>query len=246
MDDSSVTVSTDESGNSYMLIEDPKSWDEARLSCQNAGGQLADITTEEQNVAVAAVMQSAGVMNAWICNEVVRGSGYSNWGTDVDLNAYGAGESKYYSRHECVDTALHECNDQDEECTEYLEDEHWTWPLGGCCDRCPAGYQIRYDVHESSDLANNRYTGPMCGRLQRSHSPSNAGDGSVWENDWAEDRCGSRYAYVCDMSPRESDATTHCYVNPRDAREASSGRAHVNIVVLLLGAILSAFSGAYA
>ena len=37
--------------------------------------------------------QMAGVMNAWICNEVKGGAGYADWGSDVDLNAYGSGLS---------------------------------------------------------------------------------------------------------------------------------------------------------
>eukprot|EP01050_Picozoa_sp_SAG11_P028338 SAG11_NODE_7536_length_1133_cov_1.427466_2_plen_65_part_01 len=61
-----ATVNEDESGNRYMLVESQVNWLGARDACQNAGGQLAEITSAEENAAVLEIMEMSGVMNAWV------------------------------------------------------------------------------------------------------------------------------------------------------------------------------------
>merc|ERR1711865_942872 len=150
-----------------MLIETPGTWLEARAACQSAGGELADIANPLKEATVVEVMQQAGVMNAWLCNEVKGGVAptWSNWGADVDLDQFGAGQSKYYVHHACSDTTTHDCDDRDEQCTDNLDDDHYvefTFPLGGCCDSCPAGYKERYDIHHRYDIHNALYDGTWC------------------------------------------------------------------------------------
>lgn len=98
---SGETASGEPKVNTYLLVEDDCTWEEAYEYCAEFGGHLVTITSEEEYAAVCEVIEGCGLTYLWIgatCeedgtwSEWITGEawGYENWypgeptGTDAD------------------------------------------------------------------------------------------------------------------------------------------------------------------
>ena len=132
-EDEAQTTQADAAGDSYMMVETPLSWTEARDACQSSGGQLVNIRSAAEEATIKDLMAGSGITQAWLCNEVIqaptRGQ-YENWGSDVQLST----TSSYYEPVDKIDCGIGEA-----------------WCCGGTCNDCQPAARQSCDCKDDED-----------------------------------------------------------------------------------------------
>ncbi|MCC8013827.1 MAG: hypothetical protein LIO87_01405 [Eubacterium sp.] len=96
-EDDALNEKTEFNGNSYQLFSGAETWEEASLACEEMGGHLATIGSQEENVFLYAMLIASGNLNAyfgftdsgsegnwrWVTGEEVT---YTNWASGEPNN----------------------------------------------------------------------------------------------------------------------------------------------------------------
>eukprot|EP01043_Picozoa_sp_COSAG02_P004769 COSAG02_NODE_127_length_34879_cov_12.705060_1_plen_389_part_00 len=236
-----VVSEVDATGNEYMLIEAGVSWSSARATCQASGGQLAEIRNANDEATISELMSSAGVTNAWICNEIILNAEYSNWGSDVRVSD----QSAYYEAVDMIapctigscktadtcygtptrDYQTQECECEDDEyedrygsreatCKYRFHRGDLTGDEEGCyCEECPDGMRVQIDRVEHQLFETGALESDQCIEGAQVYDGAMCGHvrTSGSQDDWGSAPCGDALPFVCNLSPQQ-DFSPHCFV----------------------------------
>ncbi len=88
------TLEQPEATRRYTVVRARMTWDEAQVYCESRGGHLVTVTDQEQFDAVAAMLEEAGIANAWLGANDLNSSNGFQWvtGEPFHFAAWAIGE----------------------------------------------------------------------------------------------------------------------------------------------------------